>query len=446
MKRVLQRVWQKEELLQIDAFLNEGKAWEDIAKVFSATKDAVVSAHRRWRKRRDHVLRTGSVGCTVDESVGMSELERKLQYRTDEVNLLRAKVRNAQRFHGLVDECVKVVTDIYEPLKTVDPPKMKQRKSQEEVDAVLFMTDQHADRIVQSEGVWGLDQYDFNVFRARLWEWVKVTTAYTTIHLPNYFFKTLWVLHLGDAVNGDIHNMKLRNQWGNSIKAAIATGDVQAEALQALLPAFEKIIVVCISGNHGRTTKQIELEDPHDNLDYLVAATMRQRLRDEPRIEIVAPKSWSAFADIRGHLCELSHGTGAKGVWGIPWYYFDRREGQVRSIVAAKERFINYHFYGHLHTPMTRPAGQGTAIHGGSWYMTDEFALNIVRGANVPVQQLLVWSERFGRQFEIPIFLRDEEKENAMRAGEWDPPLGRSNIVDELTPDHAPFEMPIIGG
>lgn len=421
-----------ETLPEIAAMQEAGIPLTDLAKIYGFSARTLRNRLVLWSK-------AGGI------SAPLSLNERSAVQRLKDENAeLRAKLRDADRYHGMVQELVKVVERKYEPLRPIDVRKTKPRKSQTDTDAFVFLADQHGDRIVQSSGVWGLDQYDFNVFRCRLWEWAKMIMRYTQHHLPNFFFDTLWGWHLGDSVQGDIHNMKYRNFFPNSTIAALAVGDVQAQALQWLAQFFNRINLVCVSGNHGRTTKLKDFEDPHDNFDYLVAAVMKARLTNVPNVQIIAPRAWSAFVKVRGHLFELNHGDGVRGTWSIPWYGFDKRESKVRAIAAAKQAFIDAHCYGHYHTPMTRPAGQGRSIHAGAWYITDQYALNAVQGANEPEQQLILTNERFLRQIEIPLMLRDVDRENAMRAGKWEPPFGRSTIVDELTPQGPVFEIPLI--
>ena len=314
----------------------------------------------------------------------------------------------------------------------------------EKVDAVVYLSDQHADRVIQATGTWGLERYDFNVFRCRIWEWAKMIQRYTQVHLPNYEFETLWVWHLGDAIHGDIHDQKLRNHYGNTLKAAIATGDVQAQALAYLAPYFKRVVVVCVPGNHGRTTKQLEWEGPHDNFDYLVAKTMEMRLSQHENVTIFTPNAWSAHVEVRGWLWHLNHGMGVIGSMGIPWYGFERREGRVQRLVSFKDRQVDYFAYGHFHTPMTRPTGRGKAIHAGAWFFTDAYSLNKLNVGNEPEQQLLVFSERFGRQMEIPLMVRDQEREAEFHRGEYNPPLGQELIIDEPGDTPGLREMPII--
>ena len=62
----------------------------------------------------------------------------------------------------------------------------------------------------------------------------------------------------------------------------------------------------------------------------------------------------------------------------------------------------------------------------------------------VPVgQQLLVFSERFGRQIEVPLMVRDREHEAKAGAGDWDPLFGRG-LLDDLQVGGAVGTMPLV--
>jgi hypothetical protein len=407
--------------------------------------EAYVNRRAPWRAEIKTAGRTPESGTPPAEpdDPRIRKVERENIRLSDELRELRCKVKADDRTHGVIEALSRQVVETYEPISYVKIPERQPKKGQEEVDGVAILSDQHGDRIVREEGTWGLERYDFNVYRARFHEYIKVIRAYVTRHLPNYHFHTLWFWHLGDSVNGDIHNMKLKNHWANSLKAALAVGDVQAQGLLSLADCVKRIVVVCVSGNHGRTTKQVEYEDPHDNFDYLTAKAMQLRLAEySDRIQVFTPRSWSAHVEVRGHLCHLNHGHGVTGTWGIPWYGFERREGRVQRLLSFKNHSVSYYFYGHFHTPITRPAGQAKAIHAGPWYFSDEFSLNRMSVGNPPEQQFLMFSERFGRQLEIPIMLRDLEAEERLHAGEWDPPFGRSLVIDE--PEQAFNEMPVI--
>lgn len=391
---------------------------------------------------------TPAPGGGLDEN---AQLRRRALLADERVRDLMRKLQHSDRNAGIIAELVTVLERTVSPIEIDCPHALhivaEENRQQEEVDAVVTLSDQHGDRVIHSEHTWGLERYDFNVFCARLYEWAKVIKAYTTKHLPNYKFHTLWVLHAGDAVNGDIHNMKHQNAFGNTLEAAIKVGDAQAQALAFLAPHFQRIVVVCVSGNHGRTTPKMNLEDPWDNMDYLVAKTMELRLKGTPladKVEIVIPRAWTAYISIRGKLWSINHGNGVKGTWGIPWYGFERREGRLQKLVGTMDQQVDYFVYGHFHTPMTRPTGRGKAIHAGAFFATDAYSLNDLNLSNEPEQPMIVTSERFGRQIEIPIMLRDRAREDEMHKGLWTPPFGRVDVIEATASDAAIGRLPVI--
>jgi len=445
------RYWTPERIAQLEAvYLEElplrGNVRQRIAQRLGKTEASIMQALQTYCDV--HALRERSLTPALDVAPPpprpdptderVRELERQLTVTKDDLRDARRKLVVSDRTHAVIESLTETLTSIVAPLhfdsKLSKAPSIIDTDA-EDVDAIVMMADQHTDRIVEASGSWGLERYDFNAYRARLWRWAKAVRSYLTVHLPRYRVNTLWVFHLGDAVNGDIHNMKHRNAWSNSLKAAIMAGDAQAQALAYLAEAIPNVEVVCVSGNHGRTTTQIEYEDPHDNFDYLVAKTMQLRIQGtelDGQVQFHIPKAWSAHVEIRGHLWHLNHGHGVSGTWGIPWYGFEKREGRVQRLVSTFDRDIDYYAYGHFHMPLTRPAGRGKAIHAGPWYYTDPFVLNKISGGNEPEQQLLIFSERFGRQIEIPIMVRDIELERAMRAGEWEPPFGTNLMAESL--------------
>lgn len=400
-------------------------------------------------KRAVHEVATPTV---EPDDPTLRKLEQRVLSLRDENMGLRKKLKVSDRQQGIISELITVAKNQIEPIipntiRSLHVSKFKAIKKDDErekVDAVVMLSDEHGDRIIDDAGTWGMEHYNFNIFRCRLWEWAKMIKRYTVNHLPNYEFETLWVWKLGDAVQGDIHDQKLRNHYGNTLKAALAIGDVEAQALAYLAPYFKRIVVVCIPGNHGRTTKQLEWEGPHDNFDYLVAKTIEMRVAAHENVQVFTPNAWSAHVEVRGWLWHLNHGMGVTGSMGIPWYGFEKREGRVQRLVSFKDRQVDYFAYGHFHTPMTRPAGRGKAIHAGAWFFTDAFSLNKLNVGNMPEQQLLVFSERFGRQMEIPLMVRDEKREKEFRLGKYDPPFGKNLILDSDEDHLGVREMPVI--
>lgn len=363
-------------------------------------------------------------------------LERQLHSAKQDVSALKSKLSKSHEEGTLFLELADVIRESAEPLPPVHL-HVTERPDTGEFDLVLILSDEHADQVVTSAGTWGLEQYDFNIFRCRLQRLLEQTINYVTVHLPQHKFGRLWVFKLGDAVNGDIHGSGTKNFFKNTIKAALATGDVEAQFVQALVPYFPGgVHVVGVSGNHPRRSMRKDYGGPQDNFDYLVVAQIAARLAGEiedGRVTVHTPDAWTAFVEVRGKLWALNHGDDVKGFAGHPWYGFDRKNNRVQAMVSRFDQKIDFFAYGHYHTDIKFVSAGATSIHSGAWPMTDPFALNALSAGNEPVQTLYVVGEGRGINLTIPIYTRDVNAERAYRAGEWAPTLGETLTIDRIT-------------
>lgn len=354
----------------------------------------------------------------------------------EEGRLLRSELRVARKEESVFERAAALIREYTRPIPYVAHPREPVEAGLFDVDALVMLSDEHADQVITGAGTWGIERYNFDVFRCRLARWVEVIASYCSRHLPRYNFRRLWVAKLGDAINGPIHDAEYRNAFANSVRAALAVGDTEGQAIASLVPYFsEGVHVVCIPGNHPRLTKRKDYDDPHSNLDFLVATQLHMRLKEfveAGKITVHVPRAYTAYVEICGHLCALNHGDDVIGTWGIPWYGFARKENRVQALVARHNARVRYFLYGHYHTPIERREGDSESLHAGAWMMTSPFAIEKVSGGTEPTQQLYVIDEPLGRIMSIPIFVRNPEREDQMRRGEWDPPFGSRTVLDEV--------------
>jgi hypothetical protein len=372
------------------------------------------------RQRKERKARPNPTNETI------MRLEQSLTVKDQELKDLRRKLTRSHKEGALFTELADVIRDTAAPLPKIEFIPNPDRTG--EFDMVLILSDEHADQIVTAAGTWGLERYNFNVFRVRLERLLEQTINYVTVHLPAHSFNRLWVLKLGDAVNGDIHGSGPKNHFGNTLKAALATGDVEAQFVQALVPYFAGgVHVVAVSGNHPRRSMRKDYGGPHDNFDYLVAAQMHTRLAAEiaaGSVSVHTPEAWTAFVEIQGKVWALNHGDDVKGFAGHPWYGFDRKNNRVQAMIARFDQKIDFFCYGHYHTSIAYPSAGATSLHSGAWPMTDPFAINAVSAGNEPVQTLYVVGEDRGITMQIPIYTRDPAREQKYFNGEYEPELG----------------------
>lgn len=368
----------------------------------------------------------------------IKELSRTTTIQRDTINDLTRALKSSHRAEDLFLELADVIKAQTGPLKLVKEIRISRTSDAGEFDLVLVLSDEHADQMVSLAGSWGLEYYNFDIFRCRLERLLQQIIRYATVHLPRHRFNRLWVLKLGDTVNGDIHGSSLKNHFRNTIKAAVATGDVEAQFIAALVPYFAGgVHVIAVSGNHARRSVRKDYGGAHDNFDYLVVTQMATRLAnyiDDGKVGVYTPDAWTAFVNICGKNFCLNHGDDVVGFAGFPWYGFDRKNNKVQSMVARFDEKIDFYVYGHYHTDVAHPSGGARSIHSGAFPMTDPFALNKLAAGNEPVQTLYVMNEELGRVMDIPIYLRNQDKEAAFRKGKFNPELGRKLLLDQITP------------
>lgn len=364
-------------------------------------------------------------------------LEQTLQVSREEVAELGRKLKASYRANDLFASLADIITTETKPLPKLQF-KVQQNVKTGTADLVLILSDEHADEVISSPSTWGMEEYDFNVFRIRLQRLFEQIVQYSTKHLSAHAFERLWILKLGDSVHGDIHGSSHRNYFKNTLKASLAVGDVEAQFVQSLVPYFVGgVHVVAVSGNHPRRSMRKDYGGPHDNFDYLVVTQMATRLEAEIKeghVTVYAPEAWTAFVEIRGHIWCLNHGDDVQGYAGYPWYGFDRKNNRVQSLIARMDQRVDFFTYGHYHTEVTLPSAGALSVHNGAFTMTEPFALNKISASNPPTQRLVALNEEHGRILEIPIFVRDEKREAQFKRGEFTPKFGTQIILDKVTP------------
>ncbi len=380
----------------------------------------------------------------------LRRLERALTNTQLEAKRLHEQLGAYDSRQTAFEQLADTLSEVVEPLELVSPTIDwgTEVKTKHSVDLVSALTDEHADEVISGPATWGLERYNFDVFCLRLERWARLNVEYVTQHLPKHHVERQWIFKLGDSLHGEGHGNKHRNHFGNTMRAAIAVGDAEAEAIAWMLQFIPYIGIIGVSGNHPRVTVKKDHVDPHDNFDFMVSAIVAARLSRyvaEGRCDIVAPKAWTAFANVRGKIMALNHGDDVKGTWGIPWYGFAKKQGRVQAMVGRKDAKVDFFWYGHHHTDVSATEAGVRAVHSGAFTTTDGWTAEAIASGGEPMQASMLIDDHEGmrsRILDIPIWLRDEKVERAFWAGKVKPAFGRTNTLTQLgTPD----EMALAG-
>jgi len=371
----------------------------------------------------------------TEQSSEITDLERRVQSLADKNKALQNKLTQSHRDETLFRALAKELTSAVKPFPLKSPsPAILKTKDSTLCHGVALLSDEHGDALVSSASVFGLDEYSFPIFRARIEVWARLIVDYINVHLPRHNMEHLWIYKLGDGIQGDIHDATKNTYFKSALKAALAVGEVEA---QALLWIYQQtgvpMTVLSVSGNHPRRSLRKEYHGPLDNFDFLIATQIATRLADTP-IQVCCPDSWTTFANTLGYIWAINHGDDVVGYAGHPWYGFDRKNQRVQALVARKGFRIDYFAYGHYHSDAKAPSAGAKSFHNGGWYFSDPYAINKLAVGENPQQNFFIVSEQHGVIFEIPIYLKDEETEDKVLDGKHEPAFGRDTILEQVLP------------
>lgn len=314
------------------------------------------------------------------------------------------------------------VTDLFASLSSVissQPPiamvkplkKRKDRASGTKETAVLMISDMHADQVIPDHRVQGLENFDFNVACHRGHRLVSSTLSLLRENFVTHNFDRLVVLLMGDLTTGEIHGATGSTHFNNTLKNAMAIGELLGHMLSDLAEEFP-VDVVCVSGNHGRRSKKKDYRGPHNNYDYLIAKWAEAKCAkyvEADRMSFSIPDSFTACVNIRDWNFIVNHGDDIRGVAGIPWYGMERRTRRMTAIGALTGHLPNYFLYGHFHTHTSQQHTTGETLVNGSWPATDEYALESLGAASEPSQWLMGVHDHYGVTWRVPMYLRIQD-------------------------------------
>lgn len=340
------------------------------------------------------------------------ELESEVVHLTDERNREKAKVKASAKTTGLFKAIVKEMDTRVKPFKALPSVYVPRKSGKIEEHAVLHISDMHADSVVTPEEVGGMEEFNFPIACARAERLVDTTLRWTQSTLaPNFDFQALWVLIYGDLSSGTIHGAAQRSYFRNQFRNSLAIGQLLGLMVRDLAPHFPVVNVVCVSGNHGRTTPKKDFHGSQENFDYLIAEIARLHCTELANTSWLIPNAWSVNLDINGIGVNVSHGDDCKSNGGIPFYGMVRRQKGLIAMNSVQGGLrTRYWAMGHHHCSAALADMDGELLLNGAWLGTDQYSFNALAGYRQPTQLLHGMHARNGVTWRLPVCLRSDEE------------------------------------
>jgi hypothetical protein len=283
---------------------------------------------------------------------------------------------------------------------SLSPKLMHQNKS--ESVAFSIASDWHYGEIVDPETINGLNEFNMEVAIKRTKQYFERTLYLVKLMRNETQIDTLVLALLGDLISGYIHEELMEAAVHSPTESVIVLVKVLKEGIDYLTKygGFNKIIIPCAFGNHGRTCKEKRISTAYKNsYEYILYIFMSMLYDKNPNVEFHISKGHLLYRNvfnkylIRFHHGDLINYGGGVGGITIP----------VNKAIAQWNRSKTAYMdvFGHFH----QLKDGGNWISNASLIGFNAYAESIKADFELPRQAFFTVEKNKGKTFTAPIFL-----------------------------------------
>lgn len=338
----------------------------------------------------------------VREHRRAAELERT----KTELRRLAAELHTAQERQRVLDAFARFSA----------PPIVRREvaSGMREATAVVLVSDLHVEEPVEAEKVNGLNEYSLAIADRRIDRLAEGILWLLDMHGTRFAIRDLVLWLGGDLFSGHIHDELVETSELHPIECVLWLQERIIRTISTLLAStsLERIVVPCSPGNHGRTTAKRRIQTNAENsYEWLMYQQLALFYRDEPRVEIVAPKSQLIYVSAYDFVLRFTHGESINFGGGVGGISIPINKAIAGWNVAHRAHVTNLgHF--HQYTSLPHLSVNGSLIG------HNAFAVAIRAPYEPPVQSFYLVDSRRGKCCSTPIWVDEHpEAERLPRAG-----------------------------
>lgn len=318
----------------------------------------------------------------------INELQAKIDFLLEELD---KKTRQLDLVLG-VQEC--------DPKPVVIPPPSRLKKNnrhRHESVAVAVASDWHVEEVVEASAVNGLNEYNLNIADTRIKKFFTNIVRLTETERHGTDIATLVLFLGGDLMTGYIHE---ELEESNAL-SPVETVDWLFERISGGVKylqehgGYDKIIIPCAFGNHGRTQKKPRVSTAAANsYEWLLYKMLAKSVKGP---EWIVSDGYHLYTEIFGKTIRWHHGdaivyNGGVGGLTIP------TNKKIAEWDKAKRADLDV--FGHYHQFQQSPkwCSNGSLIGYGP------YSIRIGAGYEPPQQTFFLLDEKRGRTGTWPIF------------------------------------------
>jgi hypothetical protein len=252
---------------------------------------------------------------------------------------------------------------------------------------VTMWSDWHWGEVVNPAEIGGVNEFNVEIAHRRLRKLVSTTVDILKNKIVNPQFPGIVVNLGGDMVSGDIHDELSATNDMPMMPVVLDLFGSLRWALNTMADEFGRLLVPCVTGNHGRNTHKPRAKQRNfTNFDWLLYQFLAQSFEGDDRIQFVIPDGSDCLYSVYGVRHLLTHGDQFRGGDGMigPIGPLTRGRQKKLSRNSATGHPFDVMVHGHFHT--YRPGND--IIGNGSLKGYDEYAASGNFGFEVPQQAL----------------------------------------------------------
>lgn len=319
---------------------------------------------------------------------------------------------------------------------SADPPKWLDKEPGKSTSGIplICLNDWHWGEVVDPDQVGNVNKFNRLIARQR------VHTLYSTVndlcfnHMTNPNYPGAVVAILGDMITGTIHDDLALTNDGPLTWSLFEVENHLVALLQGWADKFGKLAVVCVPGNHGRSTPRPRNNNKvYESWEWLIFCKIEKFFRNDPRVTVHVPNEVDAFATIFGHRFMFTHGDtlGVKGGDGLIGALGPIARGALK--VGNQQKRIGRDFdtlvIGHWHINVPRgdatPVLVSPSLIGHSMYGHLQLRVPPARAA----QSLSFWHPKHGLTAQWSMYL-DKRTFTPAKDNPWFQWTGGRTVTD----------------
>ena len=346
--------WNKRKITLLKELSDKGKSDTEISKILSDKYDCICS-----NGSVEHARRRYNININVNK-LTLSGID--VDVLTDRLsNIVNKKIFNKPKIH------------------------LKASNGKQVEKAVLVLSDIHTgcvNKIYDKDKGCSVETYNKDI---RHKEYNTLRNSIFRINdllKSSYNIEHLTIFLLGDILTND--RIFKGQIWSIDSPVGVQITDSVNEFVKfvnQLRKIFKKISVVCLVGNHGRSTEGYQDEPIENNYEYILYKILEKTYRNISDVEMIVPNSKSYIYNIYGHKYLLLHGDIIRGKTR------NTIEKSIKDIILAYDKDFDVMIFGHFHrADMLSLSERITALINGSFIAKDNYGFRVFKQYSKPQQ------------------------------------------------------------